>query len=82
MDWRHGFAQKLRGQLVKSKIIAFFAFLSAVLYGLLQRSEKKSAQREADISKASEKAGDKATEALLEGLNEESKPARRGHFNK
>jgi len=59
---------------VKSKLIALLGVISAVLYGLLQRSKAKSAEREADIAKASEKAGDKATDALIKGMDNENKP--------
>jgi hypothetical protein len=67
---------------MKSKLLALFGVISAVLYGLLQRSKAKYTQRETDISKASEKAGDKATDALIEGLENESTTVKRGHFNK
>lgn len=57
---------------MRSKLLAFFAFLSAILWGLLGREKAKSAKRERDIAKASEKAGERSTEALIRGLKNEA----------
>lgn len=53
------------------------AFVVMVLKVALSSEKRKAAEKDRDIAKSSEKAKDKATEALVRGINEESKPITR-----
>lgn len=68
-----------------NRILAILAVIGGVIVAALgiknERLQRKSAEREADIAKASEKATSDATSALTEGLSNEAKSSGRGHFN-
>ena len=61
-----------------SKISGYFVGIlgaaSLLLYGLLQRSDKKLAQRDHKAEKAVRKAHESADEALARGMQNEDKP--------
>jgi len=56
------------------------AFVAMVLKVSLSKAQRDAAVKEAKQSESARKASEKATEALVRGLNEESKPVmRNGH---
>jgi len=59
-----------------------FGFVIMVLKVLLSKAQRDAAVKEAKRSESARKASEDATEALVRGLNEESKPVNRGHFDK
>ena len=62
-------------------VLAIMGIIISILRGNISSMKADKAQREADLSKASEKATNDATEALVRGMNEEAKPTGRGYFN-
>ena len=58
-------------------LVAAFGFIIALLGIKNERLQRRSAEREADIAKASEKATSNAASALTEGLENENKPITR-----
>lgn len=68
-----------------NKILAWLAGLLGVILAVFkvknERLQRRSAERDAEIAKASEKATSDATDALTEGLENEAKPITRGHFD-
>jgi len=65
-----------------TKITGFLSIVIAGLFGALQVQKRKEAEKDMDLAESSLKTRKKATEALVRGLNEESKPVNRGHFDK
>ena len=55
-----------------TKISGILAIIGGVLYGLLQRAKIKELKRDVSEEKAVSAANDKADEALIRGLHEES----------
>ena len=68
-----------------TKILAWGAgilgFMVLVLRGQLKDAKIKELRRDVSEEKMAKEAGDKATEALVRGLNEESKCINRGYFD-
>ena len=65
-----------------SFLLAGLAVIASLFAALFSNERTKTARREAEQAKASQNASEEATEALIRGLNEESKPITRGHFNR
>ena len=69
-----------------TKILAWGAgilgFMVLLLRGQLKDERIKHLRRDVSEEKMAKEASDKATEALVRGLNEESKPVNRGYFTK
>ena len=61
---------------------AVLAFAVLFLRGSLHKEKAERKQEELKRAKALQRSTDKATDALLEGLDNESKPIKRGHYNK
>lgn len=71
---------------VLSKILgglsAVLAFAVLFLRGSLANEKAERKQEELKRAKALQRSSEKATDALVEGLENESKPIERGHYNK
>ncbi len=68
-------------KLIGLGLIGILGIAVSVMYGLLQREKAKSIQSDLDDERETSELSDRAAEATIRGLNEESKPIIRNGRN-